>query len=212
MKEIDNLINYPIVKVLEYYKLEVRDSDKDRIQTLCPFHGDTAPSMLINVDKNFAFCFSCNKGWDSVEFIRKKENIGFFDALKKLSEIAGLNYDTATLRYIYYQHPASFKEKEIHRLDKKVDVLVLDLLVEFLRYCHQWPALVKRFYYYMDVCLLDYDTIVDAGFSDTVMLDKTKDWLYRSKKFIHHLVPIFRNYEKMKREVYQEKTEENLGT
>jgi len=212
MKEIDVLLNTSITKVLEYYGIGLKTEGKDRVQMICPFHGDNAPSLLVNIDKNFAHCFGCNKNWDSVEFIRRKEEVGFFDALKKLADIAGLPYDVETLRYIYYNHPEAFSTKDVHRFDKKVDDLVLAIFSEFMTYCRKWPPLFKEFYFYVDNCLVEFDEVVGSDTYDLPHLDKAKDWFFKSKRFIDlYMVPTIEAYQKFKREVQQERTDDDLG-
>lgn len=53
--------------------------------TLCPFHDDKRPSMYVR--DNFAWCFSCNKGWNPIDFVMAKQGFDFKEAVKYLSEI-----------------------------------------------------------------------------------------------------------------------------
>lgn len=54
---------------------------------LCPFHDDQHEGNFFICTKNGAFkCFSCGaKGGDIINFIQQKYQLGFGQALKKLS-------------------------------------------------------------------------------------------------------------------------------
>lgn len=43
----------------------------------CPFHDDHTPSMYLYNDSNLAYCFSCKKSWDNLEFIGEKLDLDF---------------------------------------------------------------------------------------------------------------------------------------
>jgi len=58
-----------------------------RYMGVCPFHGDSDPSLSVNPDKGFWYCFGCQTGGDAITFIRKQENLDFVEAIKF---IAGL--------------------------------------------------------------------------------------------------------------------------
>ena len=46
---------------------------------LCPFHDDTNPSMAVNQDKQFYYCFVCNAKGNSINFLREYENLDFVE-------------------------------------------------------------------------------------------------------------------------------------
>ena len=60
---------------------------------LCPFHKEKTPSFSILPDKQIFHCFGCNAGGDVFTFISKIENIGFIESLKRLADIAGIDFD-----------------------------------------------------------------------------------------------------------------------
>ncbi len=55
---------------------------------LCPFHDDHNPSMMVYPDRQSFRCWSCNEGGDAFTWVMKRENLGFFEALKILAERA----------------------------------------------------------------------------------------------------------------------------
>lgn len=54
-----------------------------RNQAVCPFHVDKDPSMHLFPD-NHVYCFSCNRGWDTIAFIQERDGVSFQDAIKRL--------------------------------------------------------------------------------------------------------------------------------
>ena len=57
---------------------------------LCPFHDDKKPSMAVNQDKQFFYCFVCNASGNSIHFLRRYENLDFVDAVETIASSVGL--------------------------------------------------------------------------------------------------------------------------
>ena len=57
---------------------------------LCPFHSEKTPSFHVEPNKQFFYCFGCNKGGSVIQFIMNIENLEFVDALKLLADRAGI--------------------------------------------------------------------------------------------------------------------------
>lgn len=57
----------------------------------CPFHNEKTPSFYVNDDKQFFHCFGCGAHGDVFGFTMRYENLSFYEALKLLSEQAGLS-------------------------------------------------------------------------------------------------------------------------
>ncbi|MBS0604917.1 MAG: hypothetical protein JSS60_07775 [Verrucomicrobia bacterium] len=55
---------------------------------LCPFHADRhAGTFKINMETGAFKCWSCGAaGGDIIAFIQKRDQLGFIDALRKLSQ------------------------------------------------------------------------------------------------------------------------------
>ena len=51
---------------------------------ICPFHDDRSPSGKAWPSSGRWFCFACGFGGDAVEFVRRRHNVGFKDALRIL--------------------------------------------------------------------------------------------------------------------------------
>ena len=56
----------------------------------CPFHDDTNPSMSVNDDKSFYYCFPCQTGGDAIKFVEQYESCSFIDAIDKISAMFSL--------------------------------------------------------------------------------------------------------------------------
>ena len=57
---------------------------------ICPFHDDHDPSMAVNQDKQFYYCFVCQASGNSINFLREYENLDFTDAVGTLASSLGL--------------------------------------------------------------------------------------------------------------------------
>lgn len=57
---------------------------------LCPFHQEKTPSFTVHPDKQFFHCFGCKAAGDAITFVMKRDRIAFPDALRVLSEMAGI--------------------------------------------------------------------------------------------------------------------------
>lgn len=63
------------------------DIDVARGMAKCPFHEDHTPSMKIYEQTNSFYCFGCCAGGDVIDFVAKKENMTFREAVKRLNNI-----------------------------------------------------------------------------------------------------------------------------
>ena len=61
-----------------------------RYKGICPFHGDTDPSLSVNPEKGFFYCYGCNAGGDAISFIRKIENLDFVESVKFIANLYGI--------------------------------------------------------------------------------------------------------------------------
>ena len=57
---------------------------------LCPFHNEKTPSFSVSPDKNLFYCFGCQEGGSTIDFLMKIENIDFLEALEMLAARAGI--------------------------------------------------------------------------------------------------------------------------
>jgi DNA primase len=72
-------------------------------QALCPFHDDNNPSMRVYPDRQSFRCWVCNEGGDVFSWVQKRENVGFFDALRILAERAHLEMPNRSDKQVQQQ-------------------------------------------------------------------------------------------------------------
>ncbi len=58
----------------------------------CPFHSEKTASFHVDDNKAFYYCFGCHSKGNVFNFLVEKEGLSFQEAVKNLSEKAGLNY------------------------------------------------------------------------------------------------------------------------
>ena len=81
---------------------------------ICPFHDDHKPSMAVNQDKQFYYCFVCQASGNSINFLREYENLDFTDAVETLASSLGLE--------IPYEKTEMQDESDYFILDEAVKV------------------------------------------------------------------------------------------
>ena len=55
------------------------------ILAVCPFHGDTDPSLSINLKHGGFFCFGCGQKGDLISFHAKLNRLSFREAVNDLA-------------------------------------------------------------------------------------------------------------------------------
>jgi DNA primase len=63
-------------------------------KTLCPFHDDHNPSLVLNPERQSFKCWSCGAGGDVFDFVMRRENVEFKEALRMLADRAGIALET----------------------------------------------------------------------------------------------------------------------
>ena len=57
---------------------------------LCPFHGEKSPSFTVSPSRQTYHCFGCGVHGNAVGFLMEQHGMGFIDAVRDLSQQAGL--------------------------------------------------------------------------------------------------------------------------
>ena len=120
MKTIDGLSDgEKLARVLVHYGL-IDTVTSNQMKIMCPFHGDKNPSMSVNFDNGFFYCFGCTEHGDAESFVKKLERqergINDLAALKVYHDILrGISSD---VKYVHKHSPgvARGRQKELYDL------------------------------------------------------------------------------------------------
>ncbi|WP_344339898.1 DNA primase, partial [Streptomyces rhizosphaericus] len=83
----------PIDAVVAEY-LQLRNAGGGNLKGLCPFHDEKTPSFQVSPSKGLYYCFGCQEGGDTVDFIMKIDHLSFAETIERLASQSGI-----TLRY-----------------------------------------------------------------------------------------------------------------
>lgn len=84
-----------IEDVVKHY-IDLQDSGSV-LKACCPFHNENTPSLVVFPDTESWYCFGeCNSGGDAIDFVRKKEELGFKEAKDKIKGILGEEPDLSS--------------------------------------------------------------------------------------------------------------------
>ncbi|BBE30888.1 DNA primase [Tepiditoga spiralis] len=120
-----------IVDVISNY-ISVKKAGKN-YTALCPFHAEDTPSFYIFPESKTYHCFGCKAHGDVINFIEKYEKIGFIEAVKKASKLAGIEFD--------------FKEKKVSeeiKLNEEISKIYTEKLLNLSYKNKVWEYLKKR--------------------------------------------------------------------
>jgi DNA primase catalytic core len=59
--------------------------------TLCPFHKDSRPSLVINPHRQLWNCFGCSAAGDAITFVERFDNVSFKEAVERLGQQPALD-------------------------------------------------------------------------------------------------------------------------
>ena len=82
----------PISQIIGHYLALTKRGNQTL--AICPFHDDSKPSLNVNDQRGMFMCFACNTGGDHITFVEKYKNIEFIEALKEISNVVGLDFDS----------------------------------------------------------------------------------------------------------------------
>ncbi|MEU6170358.1 DNA primase [Streptantibioticus parmotrematis] len=83
----------PIDAVVSEY-LQLRPAGGGNLKGLCPFHDEKSPSFQVSPSKGLYYCFGCQEGGDTLDFVMKLDHLSFSETVERLAAQAGI-----TLRY-----------------------------------------------------------------------------------------------------------------
>lgn len=98
------------IAVLKYYGIF---EDQELYKIVCPFHGDLNPSMQINLNKSFFYCYGCGIHGSTFELVKAFEpTLNTFEVYRKVTEIVKCNTGP---KNIAASAEPSFKSKSSYR-------------------------------------------------------------------------------------------------
>ena len=153
---------------------------------LSPFHDDSNPSMAVNQEKQFFYCFVCQESGNAIHFIRRYENLDFVDAIETLASSAGL-----TVPYEKNKHekskPSGLVEKAVKFYQGNLNEKVAPLAVKYLKDRKITGATAKKFNigYAQD----KWDDLLNHFGSDTSATELDNSALF-SKKDIDFMIDL----------------------
>ncbi|OGK43669.1 DNA primase [Candidatus Roizmanbacteria bacterium RIFCSPLOWO2_01_FULL_38_11] len=104
IEEVKNRID--IVQYIGQY-ITLKKAGRN-FKALCPFHEEKSPSFMISPDRQLWRCFgACHDGGDVISFIRKLDNLTFYEALEELARYAGVKFEKVSF------NDTEWNEKEI---------------------------------------------------------------------------------------------------
>jgi len=72
------------------WDLKKSNTSKQDFWAPCPFHQEKTASFHVDDTKGFYYCFGCQAKGNIFTFLNEMEGVSFFDAVKTLSEMAGI--------------------------------------------------------------------------------------------------------------------------
>lgn len=115
-----------IVDYIQGSAVALKPSSGGKFKGLCPFHGEKSPSFYVDANFQNYRCFGCQESGDILTFVMNYENLSFIEAVKKLAEDAGIEYeledaepgvDYRAIRSCV-EATAKFFERNFSKLDK----------------------------------------------------------------------------------------------
>lgn len=142
---------------------------------LCPFHNEKTPSFSVSPSRGVCHCFGCGEGGDVISFVMKVENISFYDALKKLAEMANItlpevsNYDREDVK------KAKERREGLYKINHEAAVFFYEQLkgskksIDYLKKRQLSGACAKNFWlgYAPDSWTSLFDHLKSKGYTES---------------------------------------------
>lgn len=74
----------PVTTLLQNESIEFKKVGREAL-TLCPWHNDKNPSLTVNDEKGFCYCFVCQTGSDGIGFIQEKLGLSFSETVIRIA-------------------------------------------------------------------------------------------------------------------------------
>ena len=144
----------------------------------CPFHDDSNPSMAVNQEKQFFYCFVCQESGNAIHFLRRYENLEFVDAIETLASAAGMTVPYENNRSDRSK-PSSLVEKAVKFYQANLNETTAPNAVKYLKDRKITGATAKKFHigYAQD----KWDGLLNHLGSDTPSKELDESGLFSKK-------------------------------
>ncbi|WWO97546.1 MAG: DNA primase [Candidatus Dasytiphilus stammeri] len=82
----------------------------------CPFHNDHTPSFIVNKERQFFYCFGCEKHGNAIDFIMNFDGLNFIETIQELASINRIEVEYEKNNQWSYRQKLYFIMKEVTRL------------------------------------------------------------------------------------------------
>ena len=144
----------------------------------CPFHDDSNPSMAVNQEKQFFYCFVCQESGNAIHFIRRYENLEFVDAIETLASSAGMTVPYENNR-LEKSKPSGLVEKAVKFYQANLNEKIAPKAVQYLKDRKITGATAKKFN--IGYAQVKWDGLLNHLGSDTPSKELDESGLFSKK-------------------------------
>lgn len=127
-----------IIEVISEY-VNLKKSGRN-FMGLCPFHREKTSSFCVSMDKQIFKCFGCSEGGNVISFIRKIENLDFWDSVELLAERAQISLEKYQVNNGYHKEDSKQKKEQkeiLYQINKEVAMYYHNNLISLLNSDHE---------------------------------------------------------------------------
>jgi len=95
--------------------------------TICPWHNDTNPSLTVNDDQGFCFCFVCRGAGDIISYARERFGLSFSDAVERIASRHNITVEFDNIDPETARREAAAKHAQISELQRQQEIFRSDL-------------------------------------------------------------------------------------
>ena len=111
--------DHPIADEVAASGLQLRPMG-GRLTGVCPFHGDTRPSLIVYPATQSYYCFGCGAGGDVIDFVARLNKVGFKHAVEMLCGTAVQSSNVSRFRCVS-EAPAVDHEAVVRIVEAAMD-------------------------------------------------------------------------------------------
>ena len=108
-----------ILKVIGHF-VELKKDGANYVGS-CPFHNERSNSFIVSKSKNIFKCFGCGAGGDLIDFVIKKNNLTYGQAIKWIVDFHSLKLTPEYKPKQYIELPTSFIDPKFYYSSIKSD-------------------------------------------------------------------------------------------